>query len=213
VVPGYPHHVTQRGNRRQQVFFSEDDYLAYLELLRDLKKDAGVDVWAYCLMPNHVHLIAVPQRPDSLATLFGLAHRRYARRINEAREWKGHLWQERFHSVVMDEHHLMAAVRYVELNPVRAGLCARPEDWAWSSTSAYLGGHSDQLLTTGPMRSRISDWNSYLGQAVPDELLKGLRQGTRTGRPVGDQPFVLQLEQITGLRLRPRKPGPPAKKR
>ena len=134
VVPGYPHHVTQRGNRRQQVFYSEDDYLAYLDLLRVLTDDAGANIWAYCLMPNHVHLIVVPQRSDSLAALFGLAHRRYARRINEAREWKGHLWQERFHSVVMDEAHLLAAVRYVELNPVRAGLCSRPEDWPSTSS-------------------------------------------------------------------------------
>jgi putative transposase len=123
VVPGYPHHVTQRGVRRQQTFFDDTDYRAYIELIKELKLAAGVDIWAYCLMPNHVHLIAVPKAEHGLATLFGTAHHRYAKRVNAIHDWRGHLWQERFYSVVMNESHSLAAMRYVELNPVRAGLC------------------------------------------------------------------------------------------
>lgn len=123
VVPGYPHHVTQRGNRRQKTFFSIDDYASYIKLLAAAKSKAGVEVWAYCLMPNHVHLVVVPKTESSLAALFSDAHRRYTRRINAREGWKGHLWQERFHSSVMDENYLLSTVRYVELNPVRARLC------------------------------------------------------------------------------------------
>ena len=112
-----------------QTFFSSADYRAYLALFSQKKADAGVAVWAYCLMPNHVHLVVVPEREDSLAQLFRFTHLRYTRRINVREEWRGHLWQERFHSCVLDEHHLLATVRYVELNPVRAGLCAAPMDW------------------------------------------------------------------------------------
>ena len=127
VVPGFPHHITQRGNRRMKTFFCDDDYVAYLDLLSAAQADSGVSVWAYYLMPNHVHLVVVPQAKDSLASLFRTVHRHYTRRINFREHWRGHLWQERFHSFVMDERHLMAAVRYIELNPVRARLCSRPE--------------------------------------------------------------------------------------
>ena len=116
VVPGYPNHVTQRGNRRQKTFFNTQDYLAYLEFITAAKPKAGCEIWAYCLMPNHVHFVLVPQHRDSLALLFKDAHRRYTRRINFRENWRGHLWQERFHSFVMDEHHLNATVKYVELN-------------------------------------------------------------------------------------------------
>jgi putative transposase len=211
VIPGYPHHVTQRGNRRQQVFFSASDYRAYLDLLVDFKGKAGVDIWAYCLMPNHVHMIAVPHRESSLADCFGTVHKRYADRINTDREWTGHLWQERFHSVVMDEAHLLVAVKYVELNPVGARLCARPEEWRWSSTSVRLTGIPDQVLTLAPMYERISDWRAYLSQESDPQMLGALRKRTRTGRPVGDDDFIRGLEKMTGTRLRPKKRGRPRK--
>ena len=160
VVPGYPHHVTQRGNRRQQTFFSAEDYQAYIRLLAEARDDAGVQIWSYCLMPNHVHLVVVPARPDSLADFFKEAHRRYTRIINLREGWRGHLWQERFHSFVMDEQHLRAAVRYVELNPVRAKLCHRAEQWAWSSARAHLNSADDALLTAAPMLARVSNWST-----------------------------------------------------
>lgn len=210
VVPGYPHHVTQRGNRRQRTFFEDADYQAYIDLLNELSGAAGVDVWAYCLMPNHVHVIAVPQHEQSLAKLFGVAHHRYALRVNTIHDWRGHLWQERFHSFVMDEAHLLAAVRYVELNPVRADLCARADDWRWSSVHAHLRDTSDGLVTTVPMFERISDWRRYLSEEDAPNLLDNLRKHTRTGRPAGDEMFIERLEEATGRRLRRRKPGPKA---
>ena len=151
VVPGYPHHVTQRGNRRQKTFFHSQDYLAYLKLIANAKRKAQCDIWAYCLMPNHVHFVIVPGHESSLACLFKQAHRRYTRRINFREKWRGHLWQERFHSFVMDEPHLNATVRYVELNPVVAKLCSTPDEWRWSSVHAHLGSKDDEIVSVKPM--------------------------------------------------------------
>lgn len=138
VVPGYPHHITQRGNRRQQTFFCDEDYQEYIALMKEWCSRLGVSIWFYCLMPNHVHLVAVPQSQDGLRRAIGEAHRRYTRRINFRENWRGHLWQGRFSSFVMDEKYLMKAVRYVAMNPVRAGIVKRPEQYRWSSSSAYL---------------------------------------------------------------------------
>ncbi len=209
VVPGYPHHVTQRGNRKQETFFEPGDYRAYLRMVSKARIDAGAEVWGYCLMPNHVHLVVVPERHDSLAMLFQDAHRRYTRRINAREGWCGHLWQERFHSFPMDETHLLAAVRYVELNPVRAGLCEKPTDWRWSSVHAHIRGDDDLLVTVKPMLDRTSDWLGYLSEsdASPDRL-HTLRKHSRTGRPAGDERFVATLEDLTGRRLRKLKTGP-----
>jgi putative transposase len=208
VIPNYPHHVTQRGNRRQQTFFGESDYLAYIELLCETKTKAQVEIWAYCLMPNHVHFVAVPQHEQSLAKLFGVTHHRYARRVNSTYDWRGHLWQERFHSCVMDDAHLLMAVRYIELNPVRAGICSRAEDWRWSSVHAHQVDKPDALVTTAPMRERISDWRGYLSQECPSDSLNKFRALTLSGRPAGDDRFLKKLEETTGRQLRQRKPGP-----
>ena len=155
VVPGMPHHVTQRGNRRQQTFFNDRDYAAYLELMADWCRDQGVEIWSYCLLPNHIHLVAVPSSEEGLRWAVGEAHRRYTRRINFREKWRGYLWQGRFASFVMDEPYLLAAARYVELNPVRARLVASPADWPWSSAGASVGtgrsvGESCSLVGDGP---------------------------------------------------------------
>lgn len=208
VVPGYPHHITQRGNRKQETFFKSSDYRAYLRMVAKAKVEACVEVWAYCLMPNHVHMVVVPERDDSLAKLFRDAHRKYTRRINIREGWCGHLWQERFHSFPMDEAHLLAAVRYVELNPVRAGLCETPTDWRWSSVHAHARGEDDLLVCVQPMLERAGDWASYLSQAGSRSELKALRKHTRTGRPAGSEGFISMLEDLTGRRLRKSKTGP-----
>ena len=208
VVPGYPHHVTQRGNRRLKTFFCSDDYQAYIDLLSSLKHEIGVQIWAYCLMPNHVHLVVVPEAENGLACLFRQVHRQYTRRINFRENWKGHLWQERFHSFVMDERHLLAAVRYVELNPVRAKLCSRPEQWRWSSARAHLDGSDDQLVTVEPMLRRIDNWPAYLADSPDDLDDHAIRRHSRTGRPGGSDEFVGRLETLTGRSLKRRKPGP-----
>ena len=146
VVPGFAHHITQRGGRRQRTFFEEADYAAYIRGLRDRLAEVDISVWAYCLMPNHVHFVVVPRTEDALSKLFGHVHAQYARTINKAHDWQGHLWQERFFSTVMDEIHTLAAMRYVEWNPVRAGLCNQPVEWPWSSARAHLRLANDPLL-------------------------------------------------------------------
>jgi putative transposase len=207
VIPGYPHHVTQRGNRRQTVFFSDADYLHYIDLIAEYTALSETEVWAYCLMPNHVHLVMVPKHEDGLRAALGEAHRRYTRRINFRNGWRGHLWQERFHSFVMDERYLLATVRYVELNPVKAKLCREPCDWPWSSARAHLEGKDGRLVNVRPMLERVRDWSSYLSSGDPVESDEVIERHTRTGRPLGSEAFVERLEVATGRSLAPKPPG------
>jgi putative transposase len=212
VVPGVPHHVTQRGNRRQRTFFNDGDYIAYLALMSEWCAKREVEIWSYCLMPNHVHLIAVPAAADALATAIGEAHRRYTLRVNEREGWRGYLWQGRFASFPMDEAHLLAAARYVELNPVRAGLVERPEDYLWSSARAHLGGRDDILVRATPLLRRRPDWNALLRSGMPQEELERIRKHGSTGRPLGHPPFVAQVEAEVGRSLAAGRPGRPATK-
>jgi putative transposase len=207
VAPGMPHHITQRGNRRQQTFFSDADYAAYIGLMAEWCGKYAVDIWAYCLMPNHIHLIAVPSDKEGLRLAIGEAHRRYTRGINFSKGWRGHLWQERFFSFVMDERYLLACTRYIENNPVRAELAGRPEQWPWSSAAAHITGRDDKLVRAAPVLSIIhGDWSDFLSKGSPEEQ-DSIRKHERTGRPLGSQSFVTQLERTLGRELRPKKPG------
>lgn len=208
VVPGYPHHVTQRGNRRQQTFFCEKDYRHYISLVAESTRQAETSIWAYCLMPNHVHLVMVPSTEDGLRAALGEAHRHYTRHINFRQGWRGHLWQERFHSFLMDENYLLATVRYVERNPVAAGLCQQPGEWPWSSARAHLEGKDDGLVNVEPMLNRITDWQAYLYGAAQSDETESIRRHSRTGRPLGSTEFINTLEQQTGKTLIPKRPGP-----
>jgi len=207
VVPGIPHHVTQRGVRRNDVFFCADDYAVYLRFLSEFCQKSGTDVWAYCLMTNHVHLVMVPSTEDGLRASLGEAHRRYTRYINEREGCLGHLWQERFHSFPMDDYYLQATVRYVELNPVHANMVKRPEDYAWSSARAHLAGMDDQLVKVAPMMERVRHWQTYLSSDLDDAVVESLRKHTKTGRPLGEDTFVDMLELRLGRVLRPLKQG------
>ena len=215
VVSGLPHHVTQRGNRRQQTFFSDDDYRAYLDLLQQWSLRYGLRVWAYCLMPNHVHLIVAPSSADALCRGIGEAHRRYTRLVNFREHWRGHLWQGRFASFVMDEPYLLAATRYVERNPVRAGLAARAEDWPWSSAAGHVAGKGDALAEGQWLQERIAGWVCTWAEhlAQSDDALTGqqLRRHENTGRPLGEKPFLERLGAQLGRDLLPGKPGRPKK--
>ena len=207
VVAGYPHHVTQRGNRRQQTFFSDDDYRAYKQLVAEWCAREGVEIWAYCLMPNHVHLIATPQTADALRAALGEAHRRYTRRINFAQDWRGHLWQGRFASVVLDGPHLLAAVRYVERHPVRARLCKHAWKYPWSSAAAHVAGRDDDLVKVAPLLGLVPDWRAYLASEADAAQIEALRQHERTGRPLGSPAFVRALESLLGRPLARQKAG------
>lgn len=214
VAPGYPHHVTQRGNRRQRTFFSDADFRLYLDLMGEWCGRCGVVVWAYCLMPNHVHLVAVPDAEDGLARAIGEAHRRYTRHVNSRQDWRGHLWQGRFASVPLDEKYLLAAARYVELNPVRARLVARARDWRWSSARAHLGRRDDVLARVAPLLERVPDWSGFLVGGEEKAANEALRRHEHTGRPLGGEEFVARLEQRLGRVLKKQKPGPrPARER
>jgi len=207
VLPGIPHHVTQRGNRRQKVFFGETDYRKYLDYISAGCRAAGTACWAYCLMPNHVHLVLVPETESGLREALAEAHRNYSRMINFRYGWRGHLWQERFHSFPMDEAYLLATVRYVELNPVRAGMVPAAYDWPWSSARAHLHQQSDLLLERSPLLNSIADWRAYLQNGSSETALERLRRHTRTGRPLGDDNFLDHAELTTGRELRPGRPG------
>jgi putative transposase len=212
VAPGIPHHVTQRGNRRQQTFFNDEDYQFYLVLMSEWCMTFQVDIWAYCLMPNHIHLIAVPETKDGLNLAIGEAHRRYSRRINFREGWRGHLWQGRFSSFILDERYLLACTRYVELNPVRAGLVNKPEDWPWSSARPHMNGKDDILVKTKPLLEIANKpWKMFLSSESQERDIELLRKHERTGRPLGSDSFIEKLELLLYRNLKPQKPGPKTK--
>lgn len=207
VIPHVPHHVTQRGNRRLPTFFEEDDYSAYLEALEDSCAKTGTEVWAYCLMPNHVHLLLVPKAKDGLRATLGEAHRRYTRMVNFRENWRGHLWQERFASFPTDESHLLNVVRYIELNPVRANLAACAEAYPWSSASAHLNKLPDPLLQSNRLLALVPDWREFLDAGLSQEDIETFRRHERTGRPLGSPAFIAHIESMLGISLARKKPG------
>ena len=209
VIPGFPHHVTQRGNRRQPVFFSDADYRLYLTLLAEGCAKAKTEVWAYCLMPNHVHLILVPSHEDGLRAALGDAHRRYTRHVNARQDWSGHLWQSRFSSFVMDEPHLLMAARYIEQNPVRAKLAATPRGWKWSSARAHLSGKNDGVVEVRPLLDLAGVWKAFLAGNMSESDLEAIRSHERTGHPLGGDAFFKKLEKRLGRNVKPRRPGRP----
>jgi putative transposase len=190
VISGYPHHVIQRGNRRQKVFFSEQDKKTYINLLHKESVRCGIEIWAYCLMDNHVHLILVPGREDSLAHGIGETHRKYTRMINMREGWSGYLWQGRFLSYPLDNKYLYSAVRYVERNPVRAGLVRNAADYRWSSARAHIYHVHDILLSDSFLISEIKDWASYLSEYEDPLLTDTFWKHASTGRPLGDEIMI-----------------------
>jgi putative transposase len=209
VLPGIPHHITQRGNGRQPTFFEDGDYALYLDMLAAAAERAQVQIWSYCLMPNHVHIILCPQDEDGLWRTFGDLHRRYTGFINARRRTTGHLWQGRFGSVAMDEAHFVTALRYVALNPVRAGLVRKAQDWPWSSTRALIAGQSDHVVDVAPALERVGDFAAFLGQEFDEALTyAALRKAESVGRPVGSKEWLADMEARSGLTLAPQKRGP-----
>ncbi|MFZ3116458.1 MAG: transposase [Syntrophales bacterium] len=201
VAIGYPHHVTQRGVRSMDIFHSDDDRRSYLQSVKEETDRFEVEILSWCLMSNHVHFIAIPQHESSLAKGFGEAHKRYTRMKNFSDCARGYLFQGRFSSCVLDERHLVAAVRYVEFNPVRAGIARIAWDYPWSSASFHVGDvDADVLVRDRTLLGLIDDWRVYLGndQDVPAEKI---RKATRTGRPAGDRDLIATLERLTGRTL------------
>lgn len=213
VVPGYPHHVTQRGNRGADVFEDDDDRRFYLATLRTYAMKHGVRIWAYCLMTNHVHFIAVPAGKQALGRTFHDAHSVYSLRFNQRSGLSGHVFHGRFHSTALDEEHLWAAVRYVERNPLRAGMVGAAADYVWSSARAHCTGAVDSLLAADfPLAGVVDDWAAWLREEE-DEASDALRVATRTGRPCSSMAFMKALEERLQRAVAPKKRGRKPRKR
>jgi putative transposase len=215
VFAGIPHHVTQRGNRREEVFFSDEDRCHYLEWLGEYCIKHQVDVLAYCLMTNHVHLVLVPNTEIGLHQVLKPLHMRYAQRINHSRSWKGHVWQGRYFSSPLDDRYTWAAIRYVERNPVRAKMVRKAENHLWSSAAGHCGLKVDNLITVKDYWQKqfrsIRNWSSWLTEGEDTEELINLRRNADKGLPCGSESFVRKLEQLAGRSLIFRPQGRPKK--
>ena len=213
VVRGLPHHITARGNGRQSTFLSDQDRSIYLDMLRQNRRQFGLTIWAYCLMPNHIHLLAVPERADSLARVLGRTNSAYARYWNARRGSCGHVWQARFYSCPVEGGHVWVVAQYVETNPVHADMVDHADSWPWSSALAHLTGRDrSDILDMSAWTANYDSvrWRRALETNVEDEAWhQRLREATLTGHPFGSDGFVVNLEGSLGCRLRPRPAGRP----
>ena len=212
VLAGVPHHVMQRGNNRQDVFFVDDDRRVYLELLREHAERFGFTVLGYCLMTNHIHVVGTPSEEASLAQALGRTHFRYTQYINRLHRRSGHLWQSRFFSCPLDKVHAWRALCYVERNPVRAKLVRVAWRYAWSSASAHVGGCDPTGLldlAAWGRQWREGQWRESLRQPEDETAVSRLRLATHRGRPLASDAFLSKLEQRLGRRLRPLPVGRP----
>ena len=210
VVPKIPHHIIQRGNRRQEVFFCREDYEIYISLIREWCDKSGVQIWAYCLMPNHIHLIATPETKEVLSRGIGEAHRRYTKMINFRQGWRGYLWQGRFASFPMDKQYLMAAIRYIELNPSRAKMVSKPWEYEWSSARAHVEGKDDKLVKVKAVRllKGTENWKEFLLRGIDENEMEELRRHEHTGQPLGEKSFISKIENQIDRIFQRKKSGP-----
>ena len=214
ILTDVPYHITQRGNFQQVVFLEDEDRKFYLDRLSQYSRKWKLDVLAYCLMNNHVHLVVIPREKNSLAKSLGTLNMCYSQYFNKKHDRQGHLWQARFYSAMMDEGHLHAAVRYVECNPVRAGLVRYPWDWAWSSARSHLGlVQASVALFDVNFLMKITNWKEYLTGYEHDHVLDNIRQCTLKGKILGSSEFIYRLEKMTGRLLRSKPFGRPKKSR
>jgi putative transposase len=219
VIPDVAHHVTQRGNRRLPVFFTDEDRSEYLALVAAAGRATGTRCLAWCLMDNHVHLILIPAHADGLRATLGEAHRRYTRMINFREGWRGHLFQGRFASYPMDDAHLMAAIRYVENNPVAANMVGAAQDWPWSSAQSHVQGRRtrhDPLTDLAALKDAVPNWRAMLRHGLEaggvsahgEAIAEAVEARLRTGRPLAAEDWITRQESLLARPLRPAKPGP-----
>jgi putative transposase len=216
VIPDLPYHITQRGNYRQDIFQDNEDRLSYLSWINDYSKKYKLSIFAYCLMDNHVHFIAIPREEDSLAKVFSISHMRYSQYFNKKKNASGHLWQGRFYSCVMDEDYLIAALRYVERNPVRAGIVRKPWRWKWSSAGVHVG-QGDGVINleniTALIDTTAEEWKEYIDLDENEEEVENIRKHTMLGRPLGAKDFIAKLGKRIGRVLSVLPRGRPKKQR
>ena len=209
----YPHHVTQRGINKEQIFFDEEDYNMMLKYLKEASEKTSSEIWAYCLMPNHIHLLLVPKVEHGLGRCLHLSTFRYAQYFNKKYARTGRLWQNRYYSSIVEvETYLWAVARYIETNPLRSGLVKSPEEWRWSSASFHLNGTPDELI------KETSDWLPEVLKARYREFLFDkadntiIRKATQSCKPLGAESFISKLESLFNISLQPLKKGRPHKK-
>jgi putative transposase len=215
VVPGLPHHITQRGNNKRDIFLCDEDRRLYLSLISKYSQEYGVSILSFCLMTNHIHFIAIPLCNDSLARTFNFSHMHYARAFNERQGLTGHLWHSRYYSCVLDGSHLLNAARYVERNPVRAGMVINPWEWNWSSAAFHSGKQLGDFKFDG-LFSHIGKtpqlWSAFISDPESHEFQILIKEHTRKGRPAGPDAFVTAIEARIGRRIRELQSGRPRKK-
>jgi len=215
VFPNIPHHIIQRGNRREDVFFSDNDRKQYLEWLKEYCKEHKVEILAYCLMTNHIHLIAVPTTEDGLQKVLKPLHMRYAQKINRERGWKGYFWQGRYFSSPLDGEYLLFATRYIERNPIRVKKVRKAENYKWSSARGHCGTAQDDILTK-KMKwlnkyEGIDNWRQWLSIKEEKEKTDLIRRNTEKGIPTGSGRFIRRLEKLADRVLEYRPIGRPRK--
>jgi putative transposase len=209
VVPGIPVHITQRGVRRSNIFRDNEDRCVYLRLFAKASRTFDLLIYAYCLMTNHTHFVAIPKRPDSIWRTFHRVHSIYGSIFNAKYGLFGRLWEERPRSTPTDEGHFLTAVRYVEMNPVRAGMIQRAEEYPWSSARFHCGLVATDVLVdpAWPGAEGYGGWSEWLNGESQPAMEDLLRRNTLSGQPCGDAAFISRLEEQTGQAIRPRKPG------
>ena len=214
VFADIPHHIAQRSNRREDVFFTDDDRLIYLEWLRFYCEKYDVSVLAYCLMTNHVHLVLTPHSEDGLQQVLKPLHMRYSQHVNKLKGWKGHLWQGRFFSSPLDEAYTWSTIRYVERNPVEAAMTTQSEQYRWSSAAAHCGLIEDPMLAALPdsMKGVSQDqWSDWLALPEKTDVTDLIQRNIEKGLPCGNDQFISKLERIAKRPLRYKPQGRPFK--
>jgi len=202
IIPGFIYHVTQRGNNRQDIFFNDNDYILYLKRIAEYSNDLEVKIYAYCLMKNHVHFIVEPKHEYSLAKMFRAVNMRYAKYYQRKTNSSGHVWQGRYFSCLLQGQHLREAVRYVDLNPVRANIVIKPWQYSWSSARAHLGKEYKWIkLSDINNILDVGDWKEYLLMKEDDEFLKKIRKLTRRNVVMGSEEFVEKIKQALGRKI------------
>ncbi len=211
IIPEVPYHVTQRGNNRQKIFFETKDYQIYLSFLKKYASRYKLQIYCYCIMPNHIHLIAYPTEETSLTNTVSRTNMMYTRYRNELDARSGHLWQGRFYSCAMESVHLYRAANYVENNPVRCGLVKTPDQWPWSSALKHLSGKLDVLETDAkwPDEETIADWPAILNMKQETETLDALKRATESGRPYASEEWINNQELVIGKKFPRSGPGRP----
>lgn len=216
IAPGAPHHITQRGNYRQDIFDDDNDKRRYLIWIEEYSQKYNLSILAYCLMSNHVHFIVIPKDDDSMARTFNAAHMRYSQYCNKKISATGHLWQGRFFSCVMDEAHLIATARYIERNPVRAHIVKKPYEYIWSSAKDHSDNTHASIIDTHEIFNHIEitqdKWKGFIDAPDHTEEISVIRKHTMTGRPLGNESFIKKLEKQFGERLHALPVGRPKKR-